>query len=76
LVLTLNGEEVQRGNWRNMLWSVAELIAEVSRYIQLLPGDLIFTGTPAGVGVVKAGDELCARIEGLADPLIVKVTSA
>ena len=73
LVLTRNGEEVQRGNWREMVWSIPELIAEVSRYIRLEAGDLIFTGTPAGVGAVHKGDTLCARLEGFAQILNIKI---
>lgn len=73
LVLTRNGEEVQRGNWREMVWSIPELIAEVSRYIKLEAGDLIFTGTPAGVGAVHKGDTLCARLEGFAQILNIKI---
>lgn len=73
LVLTRNGEEVQRGNWREMVWSIPELIAEVSRYIKLEAGDLIFTGTPASVGAVHKGDTLCARLEGFAQILNIKI---
>lgn len=73
LVLTLNGEEVQRGNWRTMVWSIPELIVEVSRYIKLEVGDLVFTGTPAGVGQVKPGDKLCARLEGFSQELNILV---
>lgn len=73
LVLTRNGEEVQRGNWRDMVWSIPELIAEVSRYIQLEAGDLIFTGTPAGVGQVHKGDVLCATLEGFSQALSITV---
>ncbi len=73
LVLTRNGEEVQRGNWRDMVWSIPDLIAEVSRYIKLEAGDLIFTGTPAGVGPVQKGDELIAQLEGFSQALKLKV---
>lgn len=73
LVLTRNGEEVQRGNWSTMVWSIPELIVEVSRYIKLEAGDLIFTGTPAGVGQVKPGDKLCGKLEGFAQELILQV---
>lgn len=73
LVLTRNGEEVQRGDWRTMVWSIPELIAEVSRYIKLEVGDLIFTGTPAGVGPVKPDDRLCAKLEGFAQELNILV---
>ena len=73
LVLTRNGEEVQRGNWRTMVWSIPELIVEVSRYIKLEVGDLIFTGTPAGVGPVKPGDVMTARLEGFPNVLTLRV---
>lgn len=73
LVLTNNGNEVQRGNWRAMVWSVPELIAEVSRYIKLEEGDLIFTGTPAGVGAVKVGDKLCGSVEGFVESLNITI---
>ena len=74
LVLTRNGEEVQRGNWRDMVWSIPELIAEVSRYIKLEVGDLIFTGTPAGVAPVQKGDQLIATLEGCPIQLSIKIT--
>lgn len=73
LLLFRNGNEVQRGNWRDMVWQVPELIAEVSRYVKLEAGDLIFTGTPAGVGPVNIGDELVARLEGFPETLTVQV---
>ncbi|MEL6639106.1 MAG: fumarylacetoacetate hydrolase family protein [Bacteroidota bacterium] len=53
-----NGEEVQRGLTRDLLFPFDRLIVEVSRYFKLHMGDLIFTGTPAGVGPVQIGDEL------------------
>ena len=53
-----NGELAQEGNSKNMLFSVDRLISEVSRYFTLKIGDLIFTGTPAGVGPIEIGDEL------------------
>ena len=74
LVLTRNGEEVQRGDWRDMVWPIPELIAEVSRYIKLEAGDLIFTGTPAGVGPVKPGDKLCGKLERFAQELNITIT--
>jgi fumarylpyruvate hydrolase len=48
-----------------MIWPVAEIIANLSGYVTLLPGDLIFTGTPAGVGPVQRGDMLEGEIEGV-----------
>lgn len=73
LVLTNNGKTVQRGNWRTMVWSVPELIAEVSRYIKLEEGDLIFTGTPAGVGAVAVGDKLCGILAGFSQSLNISI---
>jgi len=48
-----------------MIWSVAEIIAELSTLYELQPGDLVFTGTPAGVGPVQRGDSIVAGIDGL-----------
>ena len=56
--LDINGTKVQRGNSAEMLFSVDEVIAYVSRFCTLKTGDLIFTGTPAGVSEVKVGDRL------------------
>ena len=73
LWLEVNGERRQEGNTADMIVSVRELITYVSRYITLLPGDLIATGTPAGVGMgmkpeavyLQAGDEVRLGAEGL-----------
>ena len=56
--LKKNGEVVQHGNSRDMIFTFEQLIVHVSQYIKLLQGDLIFTGTPAGVGAVQIGDRL------------------
>ncbi|OHX65505.1 fumarylacetoacetate hydrolase family protein [Flammeovirga pacifica] len=61
--LEVNGEEKQKGNSKMMIWNINEIIAFVSQYITLRKGDLIFTGTPAGVGKVEIGDKLTAYIE-------------
>ena len=61
--LSKNGVEVQRGNTRDMLFSVNQIIAYVSRFFTLKIGDLIYTGTPAGVGPVFMGDYLEGFIE-------------
>jgi 2-keto-4-pentenoate hydratase/2-oxohepta-3-ene-1,7-dioic acid hydratase in catechol pathway len=61
--LDKNGNEVQKGNTKDMIFSFDELISFVSKFITLKIGDLIFTGTPAGVGSVKIGDRLTAYIE-------------
>lgn len=60
--LKINGETRQLGNTSLMLWNFDEIIAEMSRYFTLKTGDLIFTGTPAGVGKVNIGDNLMASI--------------
>ena len=62
--MQLNGEVRQRGFTRDMLFSVDEIIAHVSKYMTLRIGDLIYTGTPVGVGAVKAGDNIKARLGG------------
>jgi 2-keto-4-pentenoate hydratase/2-oxohepta-3-ene-1,7-dioic acid hydratase in catechol pathway len=62
--LEVNGEVRQRGNSSLMLTPFARIISFVSQYITLKMGDLIFTGTPSGVGPVKAGDQLVGFLEG------------
>lgn len=62
--LEKNGELVQKGNSSDMLFSIDAIIAHVSKYFTLKIGDLIYTGTPAGVGSIAIGDELSAKIEG------------
>lgn len=61
--LMKNDEIVQKGNTRKMQWSIDELIAEISQYFTLKIGDVIFTGTPSGVGAVAIGD----RFEGVVE---------
>lgn len=62
--LDVNGERRQKGDTSEMLFTVDRLLAEVSRYMTLRIGDLLYTGTPAGVGPVKPGDNLRATLEG------------
>ncbi len=62
--LKVDGEERQRGDLRDMIWSVAEIIAALSSYVELAPGDLIFTGTPAGVGPIQRGQTVRGMIAG------------
>ena len=62
--LRLNGELVQQGNTRDMIFQLPAIIAYVSQFFTLQVGDLIYTGTPAGVGAVKIGDRLQGAIEG------------
>ena len=64
--LSLNGAERQRGDLGQMIWNTPEIISNLSRSYRLQPGDLIMTGTPAGVGAIVPGDRLRVSIEGLA----------
>ena len=73
IALTVNGGARQSSDVCLMIWDVAESIAYLSQYEALQPGDLIMTGTPDGVGAVKAGDVMHARIDGLGE-ITVKVT--
>lgn len=66
IALSVNGAPRQEAKLSDMVWSVPELIADLSRFYHLAPGDLIFTGTPAGVGAVGAGDRIRGEIDGLA----------
>jgi fumarylpyruvate hydrolase len=63
--LKVNGKDRQRANLAEMTWKVPEIIAELSTLFELAPGDLIFTGTPAGVGPLARGDVIEAGIDGL-----------
>ena len=63
--LEVNGEIRQQGDLADMIWSVPEIVAEISTYVALAAGDLIFTGTPAGVGPLVRGDQVVARVAGL-----------
>lgn len=64
--LSVNGVSRQRGDLAEMIWSAPEIVAELSRWVELRAGDLIFTGTPEGVGPVVEGDELFAEIQDMA----------
>jgi fumarylpyruvate hydrolase len=70
--LSVNGVERQRGDIGQMIWSVPEVIAQLSRQVTLGAGDLIYTGTPAGVGPVVPGDVIAAQIDGLS-PLTITI---
>jgi len=65
--LSVNGDVRQQGDLGQMIYDVQEIMAHLESYDALLPGDIIFTGTPAGVGAVKAGDVMVCTIEGLPD---------
>ena len=65
ITLSVNGETKQDGQLSDMIWSVAEIVSQVSKFWTLQPGDLIFTGTPDGVGPLKPGDEVRGEVEGV-----------
>jgi fumarylpyruvate hydrolase len=65
IALTVNGQIRQEGDLAQMIWPVADVIAFISQSMRLCAGDLIFTGTPAGVGPVSRGDVLSAEIAGV-----------
>ncbi len=72
LSLTVNGEERQRGNTRDLIFDIDQLVSQLSQGLTLYPGDIIFTGTPSGVGAgrkppeyLKKGDIVQCKIEGL-----------
>ena len=65
ITLTVNSQPRQHGDLADMIWPVAEIIANLSGYVTLQPGDLIYTGTPAGVGKVERGDRLEGAVEGV-----------
>lgn len=65
ITLEVNGVVRQRGDLSDMTWDVSHIVADLSRYVTLAPGDIIMTGTPAGVGAVVRGDLLEGRIEGV-----------
>jgi len=75
IALSVNGQQRQCGDLGQMIWKVDEIVAELSRFFPLYPGDLIFTGTPAGVGPVVVGDEMQASIAGVGS-LHIRVTEA
>lgn len=70
--LKVDGDIRQSGDLSEMIWPVADVIAYISRFYRLEPGDLIYTGTPAGVGPVAVGQDIAVLIEGL-DPLHIHV---
>jgi len=69
--LKINGTLRQLGNISQMIWSISELVSYLSNHITLYPGDVLFTGTPAGVGEIKPGDRIEASIENVGSLEIV-----
>lgn len=73
--LTVNGKVTQESDISHLIWRIPEIISRLSEYFELMPGDIILTGTPHGVGPVKPGDTLVARFDGL-EPLEVTIGNA
>lgn len=65
--LAVNGETKQSSDISKLIWNIQEIIADLSRFYHLAPGDLIYTGTPEGVGAVKSGDRIAGHIDGVGD---------
>ncbi|WP_206668784.1 fumarylacetoacetate hydrolase family protein [Lacisediminimonas profundi] len=65
--LAVNGETKQKADLGQLIWNIPELLADLSQYYHLQPGDLIFTGTPEGVGPVKPGDRITGSVAGVGD---------
>jgi fumarylpyruvate hydrolase len=74
--LAVNGSRRQEGDLAEMIWDVAHTLHFLSQYYELQPGDLVFTGTPAGVGAVGPGDRLDGGVEGLGTLSIAIAPSA
>ena len=74
--LEVNGELRQDAKLSDMIWSVPEILAQLSRYYALRAGDLVFTGTPAGVSSVVAGDRIQGGIEGVGEVTVELVSGA
>lgn len=73
--LEVNGEVRQDATLEELVWSCEEVVEHLSRYYHLAPGDIIMTGTPAGVGPVVAGDRITGGVDGL-DPIELALTDA
>lgn len=73
LALEVNGETKQEGDLNQMIWKVPEMISYLSDYFELAPGDVILSGTPAGVGPVVKGDEMKMIVEGLGSMVVTVV---
>jgi fumarylpyruvate hydrolase len=67
LALAVNGQPRQKSDLSMLIWNLRELIADLSLFYHLQPGDLIFTGTPEGVGAVVAGDRIDGHVAGVGE---------
>jgi fumarylpyruvate hydrolase len=75
IAVTVNGEPRQSSDVSLLIWSVAEVISDLSHFVELTPGDVIYTGTPDGVGPVQRGNTMVGTIDGLQD-LTIAVAAA
>jgi fumarylpyruvate hydrolase len=67
IALEVNGVTKQKSDVSKLIWNVREIIADLSLYYHLQPGDLIYTGTPEGVGAVVAGDKITGHVAGVGE---------
>ena len=65
--LDVNGETKQKGDLSELIWNCAEVVSVLSTHYELVAGDLIYTGTPSGVGPVTPGDRIVGRVRNLSD---------
>ena len=72
ILLSVDGQVRQQAELADMIWSPAEVLAHLSRTVELAPGDLVFTGTPEGVGPLARGQRVAAHVEGLL-PLLMRL---
>ena len=71
IALEVNGQTKQSSDVDKLIWNVRELIADLSLFYHLQPGDLIYTGTPEGVGAVKTGDKITGHVAGVGDVALI-----
>jgi fumarylpyruvate hydrolase len=67
IALEVNGQTKQNSNVDKLIWNIREIIEDLSLYYHLQPGDIIYTGTPEGVGAVLPGDKITGRVAGVAE---------
>ncbi|KTT20602.1 fumarylacetoacetate hydrolase family protein [Pseudacidovorax intermedius] len=67
IALQVNGETKQKSDLDKLIWNIPELIEDLSKYYHLQPGDLIYTGTPEGVGPVQSGDRITGNVQGVGE---------
>jgi fumarylpyruvate hydrolase len=67
LTLRVNGQERQSSDLSKLIWNIPELIEDLSKFYHLQPGDLIFTGTPEGVGALQSGDRIEGSVAGVGE---------